>query len=125
MSKIAFARAFQSCQKGEKIPFCVEKGQAKLEGILSYHQSHSNLLYLKGILSGTIALICDRSGEEYIKILEEPVEFYLSDVMVNLDNEHFEEVIECDKGEIDFDEILHSELEMIRCGYHIKDEFKE
>ncbi len=121
MRKIAFAKAFQSCKNGEEIPFCIEKDEAELKGTLSYNKNYPNLLKLKGILSGTIVLVCDSSGEEYVKTLEEALEFYLSDVIVNLDNEHFEEIVECEKGVIDFDEILLSELEMIRCDYHTKE----
>lgn len=121
MYKVAFAKAFQVCRNGEKFLFCVESDKAKIEGALSYHPSHSNLLKFEGVLSGTITLVCDLSGEEYIKTLDEPLEFYLSEGIVSLDNRHFEEVIECEKGIIDFDEILHSELEMIRCDYHSKD----
>ncbi|TLD86496.1 hypothetical protein [Helicobacter sp. MIT 05-5294] len=125
MHKVAFAKVFQTCKNGDKFPFCVESDEAKLEGVLSFSSNHSNLLKLEGILSGTITLICDVSGEEYVKTLEEPLEFYLSETIVSLDNEHFEEIVECENGVIDFNEILCGELEMIRCDYHTKDEFKE
>lgn len=126
MRKIAFAKAFQICKNGEKVRFCIEENQVKLEGVLSCDKSYPDMLKLNGILSGTIVLVCDLSGEEYSKVLEEPLEFYLSDRIVHLDSEYFEEIVECKEGEIDFEEILHSELEMIRCDYHIKeDEFKE
>ena len=119
MHKVAFAKAFQVCRNGEKLPFCVEKEGAKLQGSLSYDKTHPNRLKLKGVLSGSITLICDLSGEEYDKALQEDLEFYLSGEIVHLDS--FEEVVECKGGEINFEEILEGELEMIRCDYHTKE----
>ncbi|MBX7490572.1 hypothetical protein [Helicobacter turcicus] len=122
--QLAFQKAFQVCKNGEKIPFFVESDdkRVQLEGVLSYDKSHFDLLKLSGMLKGSIILICDISGEEYEKALNEPLEFYLSDGIVNLDNEHFEDVIECGNGNIDLSEILEGELEMIRCDYHTKDD---
>lgn len=122
--QIHFAKALQVCKNGENIPFLVQSNDEKvqLEGFLSYDKSHFNLLKLKGILSGTITLICDRSGEEYEKMLDESLEFYLSDGIVHLESENFEDIIECEKGNIDLDAILIGELEMIRCDYHTKDD---
>ena len=70
--QIPFAKALQVCKNGENIPFLVQSNDEKvqLEGFLSCDKSHFNLLKLKGILSGTITLICDRSGEEYEKMLD-------------------------------------------------------
>lgn len=126
--QLAFQKAFQTCKNGEKISFLVESEdkKARLEGALSYDKSRFDLLKLNGVLKGSITLICDISGEEYEKILDESVEFYLSDGIVKLDNEHFEDIIECENGNINLSEILNGELEMIRCDYHTKDDnFKE
>ncbi|EEO25603.1 hypothetical protein [Helicobacter winghamensis] len=122
--QLAFQKAFQTCKNGEKIPFLVQSDdkKAQLEGVLFYEKGHFNLLKLKGILKGSITLICDISGEEYEKILNEPLEFYLSDGIINLDNENFEDVIECENGNINLSEILNGELEIIRCDYHTKDD---
>lgn len=123
MQQIPFLKAFQTCKNGEKIPFSVMSADKKvrLEGFLSYDAKHFNLLKLSGILIGSVVLTCDLTGEDYEKALNEPLEFYLSDGIVNLDSEHFEEIVECVLGNIDFDEILRSELEMIACDYHAKD----
>ena len=122
--QITFAKALQTCKNGDTIPFLIESDDKKvqLEGFLSCDRNHFNLLKLKGILSGTVTLICDRSGEEYEKTLDESLEFYLSDGVVHLESENFEDIIECEKGNIDLNEILNGELEMIRCDYHIKED---
>lgn len=69
--QLAFQKAFQTCKNGEKIPFLVQSDdkKAQLEGVLFYEKGHFNLLKLKGILKGSITLICDISGEEYEKYL--------------------------------------------------------
>lgn len=122
--QIPFVKALQACKNGDSIPFLVQSddGKVQLEGFLSCDKSHFNLLKLKGVLNGTITLICDRSGEEYEKMLDESLEFYLSDGVVHLESENFEDIIECENGNIDLDAILSSELEMIRCDYHTKDD---
>ncbi len=123
MHKLSFSKALQTCKSGEEIPFHIESADKKvcLDGSLSHSKTHPELLKLQGILKGAIALICDRSGEEYEKSLNESLRFYLSDGIVHLDCEHFEEIYECLSGVIDFNEILDNELEMIRCDYHIKE----
>ena len=114
MNKIPFNRAFQSCKNGEKIPFFIEKDAIKFEGVLAYDSSHREFIKLYGTIRGTIELVCDLSGESYNEGLNEDLEFYLS-------NGHFEDIVECENGQIDLEEILRSELEMIRCDYHIKE----
>ena len=105
MNKIPFNRAFQSCKNGEKIPFFIEKDAIKFEGVLAYDSSHREFIKLYGTIRGTIELVCDLSGESYNEGL----------------NEDLEDIVECENGQIDLEEILRSELEMIRCDYHIKE----
>lgn len=122
--QLPFLKIFQMCKNGEKVPFLVTSDDDKtsLEGVLSYDGVYSDCIKFSGILRGSITLACDASGEEYEKTLDESLEFYLSDGMVHLDNESFEEIIECENGKIDLKEILRSELEMICCDYHRKDD---
>ena len=119
MDKIPFG-LFQTCKKNQKIPFTVTFEGATLEGSL-LPKSSSNLIELSAVLKGEIELICDLSGEKYFRTLNENLDFLLSDGIVNLNNGHFQDIIECENGIIDLQEILRSELEMIRCDYHIKD----
>ena len=121
MNKIPFNRAFQSCKNGEKITFIIEKDAIQFEGVLVHGSSHREFYKLCGTLRGTIELICDLSGESYNEELNEDLEFYLSNGQIDLDSEHFEDIVECENGQIDLEEILRSELEMIRCDYHIKE----
>ena len=65
-------------------------------------------------------MICDLSGETYFQNLNEVLDFYLSDGVISLESGNFSDIVECESGMIDLEEILRSELEMIRCDYHIK-----
>ncbi|PZT47596.1 hypothetical protein B6S12_08175 [Helicobacter valdiviensis] len=126
-SKIPFARALQTLRNEQKIPFCIDfkensKDVIKLEGFLSSCEYDTRLLKFQARLSGQIELVCDMSGQEYLKDLDENLEFYLSDGIFCCETENFEEIIECENGMIDFLEILRSELEMIRCDFHTKDD---
>lgn len=121
---LAFQKILRACKNGEKIPFSIESDdkRVQLEGMLSHDKKHADLLKLSGVLKGSITLICDLSGEEYDRALHESLGFYLSDGIVNLDSEHFEDIFECKDGNINLSEILDSELEMIRCDYHTKND---
>ncbi|WP_104721684.1 hypothetical protein [Helicobacter mesocricetorum] len=119
MSKIPFSKVFQACKDGEKLPFSVEFEGISLEGFLSVKNS-SEWVRLEGVLKGQMNCTCDLSGETYIQTLNEVLDFYLSDGMVNLESGNFRDVVECEDGIIDLAEILRSELEIIRCDYHIK-----
>lgn len=121
MNKIPFARAFQICKSGDKVSFSVSSKNIFLDGYLFFESSHGEFLKLCAKLTGSIELICDIRGDVYTESIGENVEFYISDGVVSLDNETFEEVFECEGGIIDFDEILRSEIEIIICDYHVKE----
>lgn len=83
------------------------------------------LYEFKAHLGGEITLICDHSGEEYQKPLDEDLVLYISngvwdsqsqsDLMTEFD------VIEFFDGFIDFEYILQSEINSIKMDYHIKE----
>lgn len=85
----------------------------------------SKLFEIKAHLGGEIALVCDLSGEEYQKALDESLVLYISngvwdtqsqsDLMTDFD------VIEFFDGFIDFEYILQSEINSIKMDYHIKE----
>ena len=120
MDKIPFIKVFQASKNGDRIPFSLINDKVTFSGDLSVERN-SPYVKLHGSLKGEILLVCDLSGEEFLKPLDEALDFYLSDGYVSLDSEHFDDVIECKNGMIDLQEILQSELEMIRCDYHTKE----
>lgn len=116
--KIAFKK-ITSAQK----PFSLQNDDMVLSGYLK--RLDSNTIKLEANLSGTLELVCDRSGEEFIKQYDEPLVLYISDGLWDTQSQSklgSFEVIEFFDGFIDLDCILLSEIESIKSDYHIKGE---
>ncbi|MGP1449803.1 MAG: hypothetical protein ACTTJS_01590 [Wolinella sp.] len=92
----------------------------EIEGVV--WKLDGNLYQLDATLHGEIELVCDLSGEEYTRTLNERLYFRVSDGLYNPkdDDEEFD-VVEFFHGALDMDELLSSELESIRLDYHVKD----
>lgn len=83
----------------------------------------NNLLKIEANIIGKINLICDRSGEEYIKDIDSTLTLFASQGMWsgNHIDEHFD-VIEFFDSHIDLDSIFLSEIESIKLEYHSKED---
>lgn len=75
-----------------------------------------NLALLQAELSGEIILTCDICAEDFATMLNEKIEMLVSDGVYNGFDETFD-VIEIQET-LDFDELIHSEIELIRSDYH-------
>lgn len=121
--KIPFALV---AQRGDTpLEFSLQDGGVTFSGKLSQSRKFSSkngrLVELKGELKGAISLVCDLSGDEFEKSLDESVCLWLSDgIYENDPSGEFLDVIECMGGVIDLKEICCSELELIRSDYHTK-----
>ncbi len=103
--------------------FSIESEGVVFSGEVS--RIYSKLFEIKAHLGGEITLVCDLSGEEYQKALDESLVLYISngvwdtqsqsDLMTDFD------VIEFFDGFIDFEYILQSEINSIKMDYHIKE----
>lgn len=76
----------------------------------------SNLAQLNGTITGSISIPCDICAEEVEKSLNEDVSFYLSDGIYDGNDEELD-VVEIDRSMIDLEEILKSEIELIKSDY--------
>ena len=78
-----------------------------------------SLFCIDAHLSGSIELICDLSGEEYVQELDEKLNIKVSDGIYapKPEDEEFD-VIEFFHGVLDLEELLRGELESIRLSYH-------
>lgn len=115
---------FVALGRSKPLEFCVRLEQVCLEGSLSLSQKFSaeSLVEIRGRLSGIISVVCDLSGEEFEKPISEEVSLLLSDGLYTprqVDG-GFLDVIECKNGIIDLEEILLSEVELIKSDYHTK-----
>ena len=77
----------------------------------------SDLVLLKANLVGQISHVCDRCGEELNLEINEPLEILLSDGIYKGEIDNLD-VVEFYGGVIDFNEILQSEVESVKSGYH-------
>jgi len=75
-----------------------------------------NLAQLNGTITGSISLPCDLCAETVEKELNEKIIFFLSDGIAH-GNDNELDVVEIENSTIDMDELLSSELELIRSDY--------
>ncbi|MFY9141828.1 YceD family protein [Sulfuricurvum sp.] len=76
----------------------------------------SNLAQLNGTITGSISIPCDLCAEEVERSLNEEITFYLSDGIFE-DNSDELDVVEIDNSMIDLEELLQSEIELIKSDY--------
>ena len=107
--KIPFRRISQTPQAFE-----AESDAIALKGTLSLRQR--DMVLLDGELIGKISVPCDVCAEQFDIMLHDNVQLLLSDGVYTGSDEAFD-VIEMDDV-IDLDELLHSEIELIRSDYH-------
>ncbi|MFZ2889729.1 YceD family protein [Sulfuricurvum sp.] len=76
----------------------------------------SNLAQLNGTITGSISIPCDICAEEVEKSLNEEISFYLSDGIYEGNDEELD-VVEIGQSMIDMEELLKSEIELIKSDY--------
>ena len=81
-----------------------------------------NLALLQAELSGEIMLTCDICAEDFATMLNEKIELLVSDGVYKGFNDAYD-VIEIQET-LDFDELIRSEIELIRNDYHSCDNCK-
>ena len=105
-------------RKVGKTPYEFEKtvDNITIKGYLQY--DNDKLILLDAKLTGTIEAECAICAEEFELEVDEELKFYISDG-VFVDNENnFIDVVEAQDGLLDIDELLHSEIELIKSDYH-------
>jgi uncharacterized metal-binding protein YceD (DUF177 family) len=94
--------------------FEVTSGEVTLKGTL--FQKEGGLVLMKAHIGGKLTLPCDICAEDFDTMLDDEVELLLSDGLYHGSHDDLD-VVEMD-GSIDLDELLHSEIELIRSDYH-------
>jgi hypothetical protein len=97
------------------LDFEVESEETNFKGYLQYHSG--NLILLKANLSGFANTECSQCGASIKLPLNEEVEFFISDGLFAGDERIELDVVESFDSIADIDEILHSELELIKSDY--------
>jgi uncharacterized metal-binding protein YceD (DUF177 family) len=76
----------------------------------------SNLAQLNGTITGSISIPCDLCAEEVERSLNEEIVFFLSDGIFEGNDDELD-VVEIDNSMVDLDELLKSEIELIKSDY--------
>ncbi len=104
-------------RKITKIPldFEVKSGEMIFKGYLEYHSG--KLILLKAKLSGFLEKSCDICAEDFRMSVDEEIEFFLSDGIYDGSNNIDLDVVESLDGSVDIEELLASEIELIKSDY--------
>lgn len=115
--KIAFQKI-----TGQPKSFSLQK-----EGLLfsgNIKRLSQNLYKITSSLEGKVLCVCDRSGEDFFKEIQEELTLHISNGiwdMQSQDKGNGLDVIEFFDGFIDFEYILESEISSIQMQYHTKE----
>ena len=96
--------------------FEIKTGKITFKGSLQYDSD--KLFRINAEIKGNMPVICDICANDYDMKLDEKVEFFISNGLYESSNESLVDVVEAMDGEADIDEILASELELIKSDYH-------
>jgi hypothetical protein len=104
------------------LDFEVKSNEITFKGYLEYHGG--KLILLKAKLSGSLEKACDLCAQDFKLNLDEDIEFFISDGLYEDDGTLEFDVVESFNGFADIDELLHSEIELIKSDYHSCDDCK-
>ncbi|QFR50028.1 DUF177 domain-containing protein [Sulfurimonas lithotrophica] len=96
--------------------FEIMSDKITFKGFLQYDSD--KLFRLNAKIKGVLPVICDICAEEYEKQIDEKLDFFISDGLYEATNESLIDVVEAMESEADLDEILASELELIKSDYN-------
>jgi hypothetical protein len=105
------------------LDFEVKSEEITFKGDLEYHSG--KLILLKAHLEGFLVKDCDICAEEFKLAVNESIEFFISDGLYKDDGTIELDVVESFDGNADLDELLNSEIELIRSDYHSCDNCSE
>jgi len=98
------------------LDFEVKSKEMTFKGYLEYHSG--KLILLDARISGSLHKDCDICAEDFNLSVDEKVKFFISDGIYEDNNSIDLDVVESFTGSVDMEELLNSELELIKCDYH-------
>jgi len=104
------------------LDFEVKANEITFKGYLQYHGG--KLILLIADLKGSLDAQCSSCGEKLVLSLDEKIEFFISDGLYNDENNIDIDVVESFNSSADIDELLLSEIELIKSDYHSCNECK-
>jgi len=97
------------------LDFEIKSNEITFKGYLEYHAG--KLILLKADINGSVDTQCSTCGEDFGLKVDEKVEFFISDGLYNGDDIDID-VVESFNSIADLDELLISEIELIKSDYH-------
>ncbi len=98
------------------LDFEVTSNEITFKGYLEYHGG--KLILLKTTLCGSLKKDCDTCAEEFKMLVNEEVKFFISDGIYEDESDIELDVVESLDGIVDIQELLSSEIELIKSDYH-------
>ena len=98
------------------LDFSLKSEDILFKGSLEYYKG--KLILLNADMKGSLRTQCDFCGDEFCMDLSEKVEFLISDGLYSDDGSIDFDVVESFDGQVDMEELLHSEIELIKSDYH-------
>lgn len=98
------------------VDFEVKSDEIAFKGYLQYDSG--KLILLKANLDGMILTECNQCGEEFKLPINEEIEFFISDGLYEDEGSIELDVVESFNSIADLDELLNSEIELIKSDYH-------
>lgn len=98
------------------IDFEIKSEKITFKGYLEYHSG--KLILLKGDLQGTVSCECYLCANEFELPVDENIEFFISDGLYKSEDGAMVDIIESVDGQIDLNEVLSSEIELIKSDYN-------
>jgi len=105
-------------QKITKTPldFELKSDEITFKGYLEYHTG--KLILLKAKISGFLIKDCDICADEFKLSVDENVEFFICDGIYENAHDVELDIVEVLDGVVDMEELLGSEIELIKSDYH-------
>ena len=98
------------------LDFDIKSDEITFKGYLEYH--NGRLISLTADLHGFLTKPCDICAKDLKLPVDEKVNFFISDGIYEDENDIEFDVVESLDGIVDMDELLHSEIELIKSDYH-------
>jgi len=105
------------------LDFSIKFNEVSFKGYLEYYKG--KLILLNADMKGSLMTQCDVCGDEFCMDLSEKVEFLISDGLYEDDGNLDLDVVESFDGQVDMEELLHSEIELIKSDYRSCERCKE
>jgi hypothetical protein len=97
------------------LDFEINSNDVNFKGYLQYHGG--KLILLDAKLSGSLDVQCSVCGEDISLALDDDLKFFISDGIFQDDDNIELDVVEVLNSKADLDEILNSEIELIKSDY--------